>query len=99
MQAVRSPAMWVSARPFFLNNKLRLRAAQLAGSDFYGNQEYGSSWLIEPMGYGFGKLYSSTYESFNPAGTPGAEVRFAPSRTFYQDGGDGWKPQSVSARS
>lgn len=55
----------------------------MAGLDFYGNQEYGGSWLIEPMGYAFGNLFSSTYESFNPAGTPGAEVRFAPTRTFY----------------
>lgn len=77
----RLDSFWV--QQFFLNNKLRLRAGQLAGLDFYGNQEYGSSWLIEPMGYAFGNLFSSTYESFNPAGTPGAEVRFAPSRTFY----------------
>lgn len=67
----------------FLNNKLRVRAGQLAGLDFYGNQEYGGSWLIEPMGYAFGNLFSSIYESFNPAGTPGAEVRFAPNRNFY----------------
>ena len=49
----------------------------------YGNQEYGGSWLIEPMGYAFGNLFGSIYESFNPAGTPGAEVRFAPNRNFY----------------
>jgi len=26
-------------------------------------------WLIEPMGYAFGNLFSSIFESFNPAGT------------------------------
>jgi len=67
----------------FLNSKVRLRAGQLAGLDFYGNQEYGGSWLIEPMGYAFGNLFSSISESFNPAGTPGAEVRLTPRRDFY----------------
>ena len=77
----RLDSFWV--QQLFLNNKLRVRAGQLAGLDFYGNQEYGGSWLIEPMGYAFGNLFSSIYESFNPAGTPRAEVRFAPNRNFY----------------
>src|SRR5262249_39810897 len=77
----RLDSFWV--QQLFLNNKLRVRAGQLAGLDFYGNQEYGGSWLIEPMGYAFGNLFSSIYESFNPAGTPGAEVRFAPTPMFY----------------
>ena len=77
----RLDSFWV--QQLFLNNKLRVRVGQLAGLDFYGNQEYGGSWLIEPMGYAFGNLFSSIYESFNPAGTPGAEVRFVPNRNFY----------------
>ena len=77
----RLDSFWL--QQLFLNKKLRVRAGQLAGLDFYGNQEYGDSWLIEPMGYAFGNLFSATYESFNPAGTPGMEVRFAPTRTFY----------------
>lgn len=77
----RLDSFWLEQN--FLNNKVRIRAGQLAGLDFYGNQEYGGSWLIEPMGYAFGNLFSATYESFNPAGTPGAEVRVAPKRNFY----------------
>src|SRR5579864_4149658 len=77
----RLDSFWL--QQLFFNNKLRLRAGQLAGLDFYGNQEYGGSWLIEPMGYAFGNLFSSIYESFNPAGTPGAEIRVAPTRNFY----------------
>src|SRR5215471_4860286 len=77
----RLDSFWL--QQLFLNKKLRVRAGQLAGLDFYGNQEYGGSWLIEPMGYAFGNLFNSTYESFNPAGTPGVEVRFAPTRKFY----------------
>jgi len=77
----RLDSFWLEQN--FLNSMVRLRAGQLAGLDFYGNQEYGGSWLIEPMGYAFGNLFSSIFESFNPAGTPGAEIRFAPKRSFY----------------
>lgn len=77
----RLDSFWV--QQFFFNSKVRLRVGQLAGLDFYGNQDYGGSWLIEPMGYAFGNLFSAVFESFNPAGTPGAEVRFAPARNVY----------------
>ena len=77
----RLDSFWL--QQLFFNNRLRIRAGQLAGLDFYGNQEYGGSWLIEPMGYAFGNLFSTIYESFNPAGTPGAEIRVAPTRNFY----------------
>src|SRR5215475_15652994 len=70
--ATRLDSFWI--QQLFLHDRLRIRAGQLAGLDFYGNQEYGGSWLIEPMGYAFGNLFSSIFESFNPAGTPGVEV-------------------------
>lgn len=38
---------------------------------------------MAPLGYAFGNLFSSIYESFDPAGTPGAEVRIVPTRNFY----------------
>jgi porin len=79
--STRLDSFWV--QQLFLHNKLRIRAGQLAGLDFYGNQEYGGTWLIEPLGYAFGNLFSSIYESFNPAGTPGAEIYFAPTSHFY----------------
>jgi porin len=79
--STRLDSFWV--QQLFLQNKLRIRAGQLAGLDFYGNQEYGGTWLIEPLGYAFGNLFSSIYESFNPAGTPGAEIYFAPTSHFY----------------
>jgi porin len=77
----RLDSFWVQQLLF--DKKLRIRAGQLAGLDFYGNQDYGGSWLVEPMGYAFGNLFSSIFESFNPAGTPGVEVRFAPKKSFY----------------
>ncbi|HET6930219.1 MAG TPA: carbohydrate porin [Candidatus Acidoferrum sp.] len=77
----RLDSFWV--QQLFFDKKLRIRAGQLAGLDFYGNQDYGGSWLIEPMGYAFGNLFPSIFESFDPAGTPGVEVRFAPRRSIY----------------
>ena len=77
----RLDSFWV--QQIFLNNKIRLRAGQLAGLDLYGLQEYGGSWVIEPMGYAFGNLFGSIFESFNPAGVPGAEILFVPVKHFY----------------
>jgi porin len=77
----RLDSFWV--QQLLLHNKVRIRAGQLAGLDFYGNQEYGGNWLIEPLGYAFGNLFTSIYESFNPAGTPGAEILVAPTSHFY----------------
>jgi porin len=65
------------------NNKLFIRGGQFAGLDFYGDQQYGASYIIEPLGYALGNLFSADYESFDPAGTPAAEVRYVPSRHFY----------------
>ena len=79
--STRLDSFWL--QQFFLHNKIRVRVGQLAGLDFYGNQEYGGTWLVEPLGYAYGNLFSSIFESFNPAGTPGAEVRFAPTGHFY----------------
>jgi carbohydrate-selective porin OprB len=67
----------------FLHNRLFIRAGQFAGLDFYGNQEYGASYLIEPLDYALGNLFPTTYESFNPAATPAAQIQFFPWRTFY----------------
>ncbi len=77
----RLDAFWV--QQVFLNNRIRVRAGQLAGLDLYGLQEYGGTWVMEPLGYAFGNLFSSIYESFNPAGTPGAEILVAPRSHFY----------------
>ena len=64
-------------------NKLFLRVGQFAGLDFYGNQLDGSSYILEPLGYAFGNLFTANFESFNPAGTPAAEIRVVPNDHFY----------------
>jgi porin len=66
-----------------LNNKLFVRLGQFAGLDFYGVQQDGGSYIMEPLGYAIGNLFPADYESFDPAGTPAAEVRVVPSKHFY----------------
>jgi len=65
------------------NDKLFLRAGQFAGLDFYGVQAYGGSFVMEPLGYAIGNLFPADYESFDPAGTPAAEIRYVPSKHVY----------------
>jgi len=77
----RLDSFWIEQE--FAGSRLRVRAGQLAGLDFYGNQDYGGTWVMEPLGYAFGNLFTTVYESFNPAGTPGLEVRLAPSKEYY----------------
>ena len=50
----------------FLHNRFFVRVGQFGGLDFYGNQEYGASYLIEPLDYALGNLFPTTYESFDP---------------------------------
>ena len=69
-----------------LNDKLYIRLGQFAGLDFYGVQTDGGSYILEPLGYAIGNLFPATYESFDPAATPAAEIRIVPSRYFYWKG-------------
>ena len=82
------PSSLVSAHAFRLDSwwfqqalfgkRLFLKGGQFAGQDFYGVQEYGSSYVMEPLGYALGNLFVTAYESFDPAATPAAEVMFVP---------------------
>jgi porin len=77
----RLDSWWLQQALF--NRHLFIRGGQFAGLDFYGNQEYGWSYLLEPLGYALGNLFSTTYESFDPAATPAAEIRVVPNRHLY----------------
>jgi porin len=65
------------------HDKVFLRAGQFAGLDSYGVQQYGETYIMEPLGYALGNLVAADYEPFAPAGTPAAEIRYVPSRRFY----------------
>src|SRR5271168_620468 len=79
--ATRLDSFWLQQA--FFHNRLIVRAGQFAGLDFYGVQEYGASYLIEPLDYALGNLFPATFESFDPAATPAFEVRVAPVRNVY----------------
>jgi len=78
---VRMDSFWIQQA--FLKNRLLVRVGQFGGLDFFGDQEYGASYVIEPLNYAFGNLFSSTYESFSPAGTPAALIEVIPWHTVY----------------
>ena len=79
--ATRLDSWWFQQS--FLHNRLFVKAGQFAGLDFYGNQEFGASYVIEPLDYALGNLFSTTFESFDPAATPAVEIRFFPVKHFY----------------
>lgn len=76
----RLDSWWLEKR---FGELLVVRAGQFAGQDFYGTTLFGPSFIIEPLQYAFGNLYSTTYENFDPPSTPAAEVRLIPTSHFY----------------
>ena len=77
----RLDSWWFEQAMF--DQKLFVKLGQFAGQDFYGVQQDGASYVMEPLGYALGNLFGSTYETFDPAATPAAEIRVVPSRHFY----------------
>jgi porin len=69
----RMDSFWVQKQ--YADGIVTLRAGQMAGWDFFGNQEYGSSYTIEPLNYALGNIFNNTYLTFNPAGVPAAYFR------------------------
>jgi porin len=69
----RMDSFWLQKQ--YADGIVTLRAGQMAGWDFFGNQEYGSSYTIEPLNYALGNIFNATYLTFNPAGVPAAYIR------------------------
>jgi carbohydrate-selective porin OprB len=90
---IANPSSLVSAHAFRLDSwwfqqalfgkRLFFKAGQFAGQDFYGVREYGSSYVMEPLGYALGNLFVTTDESFDPAATPAVEIMFVPNKHIY----------------
>lgn len=76
----RLDSFWLQQSLF--GDKITIRAGQFAGMDFYGVQNYGGNYLMEPLDYAFGNLFTN-YESFDPASGPAAEIKIAPIKQFY----------------
>ena len=78
--AFRLDSWWFEKQ--WLKKRLALRAGQFAGDDTYGNQEFGNSFIFEPLG-GPTENLSNTFESFDPPSTPALELRVVPAPHFY----------------
>jgi porin len=76
----RLDSWWVEKQWF--HDRVASRIGQFAGQDFYGDQEYGTSFIFEPMGYALGNL-STTFETGSPGSTPAFEVSVAPFHNVY----------------
>ena len=80
-QTSRLDSYWLQQKLF--NGILVLKIGQMAQQDFYGVQEYGGSYLMEPLGYAYGNLFGSVHATFDPASKPGAEIQIHPYGGFY----------------
>lgn len=90
--SIANPSGLVSGRTFRMDSywlqqelfgkKLTIRGGQFAGMDFYGVQNYGGNYLMEPLDYAFGNMFN-TYESFAPAAGPAVDIKIAPVPQFY----------------
>ncbi len=69
----RMDSFWLQKQ--FADGIVTLRAGQMAGWDFFGNQEFGGSFTIEPLNYALGNIFGATYLTYNPAGVPAAYIR------------------------
>jgi len=72
---------WWFEKQWF-HHRLDSRIGQIAGQDFFGTQQYGTSFVFEPMSYALPNL-STTYETGSPATTPGLQLSVAPMRKVY----------------
>ena len=80
-QTTRLDSYWLQQKLF--HDVLVLRVGQFAQQDFYGVQEYGATYLLEPLGYAYGNLFSSVNATFDPASKPGVEIQLHPYGGFY----------------
>ena len=76
----RLDSWWIEKR--WLDDRVAVRVGQFAGQDFYGNAQFGESFIMSPLNYALGNL-ATTLETFNPFATPAAEIRIAPIDNFY----------------
>jgi porin len=80
LNTTRLDSWWIEQR--WLDDRIAVRAGQFAGQDFYGNAQFGESFINGPMGYGLGNL-GTTLETANPFATPAGEIRFVPIDNLY----------------
>jgi porin len=80
MNTFRLDSWWFEKH--WLNNRIAARVGQFAGQDSYGDQNFGKSFVFEPISGSLDNL-SNTFESFDPPSTPALEIRAVPIHNFY----------------
>jgi porin len=76
----RLDSMWLQQS--LANGKVFVKVGQFAAQDFYGIQEYGGNFLMEPLDYAFGNL-GNVGASWDPASGPAADIKIVPNSHFY----------------
>lgn len=76
----RLDSMWL--RQSFHQGKVVVTAGLMASQDFYGLQEFGGSFLTEPLDYNYGNM-GNVRASYDPSTGPGAEFKVVPTKRFY----------------
>ena len=71
-----------SLSQYLLHDHIEFRGGKIATWDSYGVQEYGESFINEPMGYAF-NTFANTYMTYDPGGTPAFEMRVLPNHHWY----------------
>ena len=71
-----------SLSQYLFKDHIQFRGGKIATWDSYGVQEYGQSFINEPMGYAF-NTFINTYMTYDPGGTPAFEIRVLPDHHWY----------------
>ena len=80
MNTFRLDSWWFQKS--WLKNRIAIRAGQFAGQDSYGDQNFGKSFVAEPIGGALDNL-SNTFETFDPPSTPALEIHVVPIHDVY----------------
>ncbi len=80
----RLDSMWLQQAMF--DGMLTVTAGQMASQDFYGLQDLGGNFVMEPLDYAFGNL-GNVRASWDPSSGPAGQVKFAPNEYFFVKGG------------
>ena len=71
-----------SLSQYLFHDHVEFRGGKMATWNSYGVQEYGESFVNEPMGYAF-NTFINTYMTYDPGGTPAFEMRLLPDHRWY----------------
>jgi len=80
----RLDSMWLQQAMF--DGKLTATAGQMASQDFFGLQDLGGNFVMEPLDYAFGNL-GNVRASWDPASGPAAQVKVSPNDNIYMRAG------------